>query len=48
MDFAIGGEAVQSKSSTRMANVPLWPWFLLVALAFLFLEWAVYSKRIFV
>jgi len=47
-DFTIGGEAVQSKSSTRMANVPLWPWFLLVALAFLFLEWAVYSKRIFV
>ncbi len=47
-DFTIGGEAVQSKSATRMANVPLWPWFLLAALGFLFLEWAVYSKRIFV
>lgn len=47
-DFAIGGEAVQGQSSAQLTNVPLWPWFLLAVLAFLFLEWAVYSKRILI
>lgn len=47
-EFAIGGEPVEGRSSTQLANVPLWPWFVLGVLAFLFVEWAVYSRRIMV
>ena len=47
-DFAIGGETVKGKSSEQLTNVPLWPWFLLAVLVLLFLEWAVYSKRIMI
>ncbi len=45
-DFSVGGEVIQSQNSVRMANVPLWPWLLFLALALLLVEWAVYSRRV--
>lgn len=47
-EFVIGGTAVTSQQRVETVNVPVWPWLLTLALAVLFLEWAVYSRRILV
>ncbi|MCG3137690.1 MAG: hypothetical protein HJJLKODD_01539 [Phycisphaerae bacterium] len=47
-NFAIGGAAVESRDVVLPVTRPLWSWLLVAVLAVLFLEWAVYSRRILV
>lgn len=47
-DFVVGGDAVDVKETLHTRNVAVWSWLLGALLAFLLLEWAVYSKRILV
>jgi hypothetical protein len=47
-EFTVPGTAVETRSSALITNVPVWPLALTAALVLLFLEWVVYSRRVFV
>ncbi|HNO77590.1 MAG TPA: BatA and WFA domain-containing protein [Phycisphaerae bacterium] len=44
----LAGTNVEAKASTEIVNKPFWPYLLLAILAVLLIEWAIYSKRVFV
>jgi hypothetical protein len=46
--LSLGGSNVQANTSVELVNKPFWPYLLLGILGVLMLEWAIYSKRIFV
>ncbi|NOX59816.1 MAG: hypothetical protein GXP29_13305, partial [Planctomycetes bacterium] len=44
----LGGTKVDTQAAIEKVNKPFWPYLLLAMLAVLLIEWAIYSKRIFV
>jgi hypothetical protein len=47
MELTLSGRAVDSaQGSIGRANVPLWPWIVLAALALVCGEWMLYNSRI--
>jgi len=47
-DFRIASGDVQQSSGSELARQPLWPYFLMALGGILFVEWFVYSKRVYV
>ncbi|MCB9867926.1 MAG: VWA domain-containing protein [Phycisphaerales bacterium] len=46
--LTLAGKHLAATDDVHRVNKPLWPWLLLGLLAVLALEWAIYSKRVFV
>ncbi|MCB9850156.1 MAG: BatA domain-containing protein [Phycisphaerales bacterium] len=46
--LTLSGKQLTASGEVQRVNKPVWPWILLAAIAVLALEWAVYSKRVFV
>jgi hypothetical protein len=46
--LTLAGKQLTATEEVRRVNKPVWPWLLLGLLAILALEWAIYSKRVFV
>jgi len=46
--LTLSGKQLTASDEVRRVNKPVWPWILLGVLAVLALEWAIYSKRVFV
>ena len=44
----LSGENVTARSGAVRVNKPVWPWILLAVLGVLVLEWAIYSRRVYV
>lgn len=47
-DFRVGAEKVETTTASQRINRPLWPFFVAAALMVSFLEWFIYSRRVFV
>ncbi len=46
--LTLSGAKIESRGGIRRVNKPVWPWLLLSMLGILALEWAIYSKRVYV
>ncbi len=46
--LTLAGTKLTATEEVQRVNKPLWPWLLLAVLAVLAIEWAVYSKRVYV
>jgi len=46
--LTLSGKQLTATDEVRRVNKPIWPWLLLGLLGVLALEWAIYSKRVFV
>lgn len=46
--LTLSGEKLEASEGLSRVNKPVWPWFLLGILAVLAIEWAIYSKRVYV
>ena len=46
--LTLSGETLEATGGVQRVNKPFWPWLLLAMVVVLGLEWAIYSKRVFV
>ncbi len=46
--LTLSGEQVSAEQGIRRVNKPFWPWLLVAMVVVLAIEWAIYSKRVFV
>jgi hypothetical protein len=46
--LSLGGSQLEAGASVRRVNKPFWTWLLLAIVVVLALEWAIYSKRVYV